>query len=105
MKYRVLRKALSYSYDLEEQVEKKRGKKRLRDPPRDVMTPTRVLIARGSTRECELSWPYPSIRYLAIYIYPIYRRAPAAPDDKSDIATRDNFGALLPEKSNHIACR
>lgn len=43
------------------------------------MTPPRVLIARGSTRERELSWPtrpYPSIRYLAIYIYPIYRRAP-----------------------------
>lgn len=85
---RVLRKALSNAYDLEEQVKGNdrqrnpsvaRKKKRQRDPPRDVMTPPRVLIARGSTRERELSWPtrpYPSIRYLAIYIYPIYRRAP-----------------------------
>ncbi|KYN34300.1 hypothetical protein ALC56_11407 [Trachymyrmex septentrionalis] len=71
------------------------------------MTPLCVLIAGGSTRECEryssLVLIHLSIHYLAIYIYPIYRHAAA--DDKSDIATRDNFGALLPEKSNHIAWR
>ena len=66
-------------------------------------------IDRWSTRECErypgLVLIYLSIHYLAIYIYPIYRHAPAVADDKSDIATRDNFDALLPEKSNHIAWR
>ncbi|EGI57850.1 hypothetical protein G5I_14037 [Acromyrmex echinatior] len=73
------------------------------------MTPLCVLIAGGSTRECErypgLVLIHLSIHYLAIYIYPIYRHAPAVANDKSDIATRDNFGALLPEKSNHIAWR
>ncbi|KYM78496.1 hypothetical protein ALC53_11151 [Atta colombica] len=72
------------------------------------MTPLCVLIA-ASTRECErypgLVLIHLSIPYLVIYIYPIYRHAPAVADDKSDIATRDNFGALLPEKSNHIAWR
>ncbi|KYN20835.1 hypothetical protein ALC57_06741 [Trachymyrmex cornetzi] len=73
------------------------------------MTLLCVLIAGGSTRECErypgLVLIHLSIHYLAIYIYSIYRHAPAVADDKSDIATRDNFGALLPEKSNHIAWR
>lgn len=73
------------------------------------MTPLCVLIAGRSTRECErypgLVLIHLSIHCLTIYIYSIYRHAPAVADDKSDITTRDNFSALLSEKSNHIAWR
>lgn len=115
---RVLRKALSNAYDLEEQV---KGNDRQRNPS---VARKKKKTARSSARHNDASTCIDRTRiyartrtilaYSSLSIHPLPGHLhisylstvlPTAPDDKSDIATRDNFGALLPEKSNHIACQ
>ncbi|KYN00075.1 hypothetical protein ALC62_09137 [Cyphomyrmex costatus] len=51
---------------------------------------------------CKNNGPYIVRHYLAIYIYSIYRHAPAVADDKSDIATRDNFFSSHPRSGRTV---